>query len=205
MRWILASLFFVVSALPAGSYAATVLVMGDSLSAAYGIDREKGWVNLLARRLSRIDGEYQVINASISGETTSGGGRRIRLLLRTHQPQIVVLALGANDGLRANGPQHIEHNLEAMIESAKRQNALVLLIGIRLPPNYGASYSDAFGAVFPHLAERHHLPLVPFLLKNVAEHEELMQTDRHHPTARAQPLILDNVWPKLLQLLRTLP
>ena len=146
-----------------------------------------------------------MINASISGETTSGGVRRIRLLLRTHQPQIVVLALGANDGLRANGPQHIEHNLEAMIESAKRQNALVLLIGIRLPPNYGASYSDAFGAVFPHLAERHHLPLVPFLLKKVAEHEELMQTDRHHPTARAQPLILDNVWPKLLQLLRTLP
>ena len=92
-----------------------------------------------------------------------------------------------------------------MIESAKSQNAMVLLIGIRLPPNYGASYSDAFGAVFPHLAERHHLPLVPFLLKNVAEHEELMQTDRHHPTARAQPLILDNVWPKLLQLLRTLP
>ena len=204
MRWVLVSLL-VVFALPADSYAATVLVMGDSLSAAYGIDREKGWVNLLARRLSRINGEHQVINASISGETTSGGVRRIRPLLRTHPPQIVVLALGANDGLRANGPQHIEHNLEALIESAKRQNVLVLLIGIRLPPNYGASYSDAFGAVFPHLAERHHLPLVPFLLKNVAEHEELMQTDRHHPTARAQPLILGNVWPKLLQLLRTLP
>lgn len=205
MRWILASLFFVVFALPAGSYAATVLVMGDSLSAAYGIDREKGWVNLLARRLSRIDGEHQVINASISGETTSGGMRRIPALLHTHQPQIVVLALGANDGLRASDPQLIKHNLQTMIESARDHNALILLVGIRLPPNYGASYNAAFGAVFPYLAEQHHLPLVPFLLKNVAEHENLMQADRYHPKARAQPLILDNVWPELLQLLQTLP
>ena len=204
MRWVLVSLF-VMFALPADSYAATVLVMGDSLSAAYGIDREKGWVNLLARRLSGIDSEHQVINASISGETTSGGMRRIRPLLRTHQPQIVVLALGANDGLRAGDPQRIEHNLQAMIESARDHNALILLVGIRLPPNYGASYNAAFGAVFPYLAEQHHLPLVPFLLKNVAEHENLMQADRYHPAARAQPFILDNVWPELLQLLQTLP
>ncbi len=204
MRWVLVSLF-VVFALPADSYAATVLVMGDSLSAAYGIDREKGWVNLLAHRLSRVDSEHQVINASISGETTSGGMRRIPALLHTHQPQIVVLALGANDGLRASDPQLIEHNLQTMIESARDHNALILLVGIRLPPNYGASYNAAFGAVFPYLAERHHLPIVPFLLKNVAEHENLMQADRYHPKARAQPLILDNVWPELLQLLQTLP
>jgi len=204
MRWVLVSLF-VVFALPADSYAATVLVMGDSLSAGYGIDREKGWVNLLAHRLSRVDSEHQVINASISGETTSGGMRRIPALLHTHQPQIVVLALGANDGLRASDPQLIEHNLQTMIESARDHNALILLVGIRLPPNYGVSYNAAFGAVFPYLAERHHLPIVPFLLKNVAEHENLMQADRYHPKARAQPLILDNVWPELLQLLQTLP
>ena len=204
MRWVLVSLF-VVFALPADSYAATVLVMGDSLSAGYGIDREKGWVNLLAHRLSRVDSEHQVINASISGETTSGGMRRIPALLHTHQPQIVVLALGANDGLRASGTQLIEHNLQTMIESARDHNALILLVGFRLPPNYGTSYNAAFGAVFPYLAKQHHLPLVPFLLKNVAEHENLMQADRYHPKARAQPLILDNVWPELLQLLQTLP
>ena len=205
MRWILASLFFVVFALPAGSYAATVLLLGDCLSAAYGIDRENGCVNLLAHRLSRVDSEHQVINASISGETTSGGMRRIPALLHTHQPQIVVLALGANDGLRASDPLRIEHNLQTMIESARDHNALILLVGIRLPPNYGATYNAAFGAGFPYLAERHHLPIVPFLLKNVAEHENLMQADRYHPKARAQPLILDNVWPELLQLLQTLP
>ena len=204
MRWVLVSLF-VVFALPADSYAATVLVMGDSLSAAYGIDREKGWVNLLARRLSRVDSEHQVINASISGETTSGGMRRIPALLHTHQPQIVVLALGANDGLRASDPQLIEHNLQTIIESARGHSALILLVGSRLPPNYGTSYNAAFGAVFPYLAKQYYLPLVPFLLKNVAEHEDLMQADRYHPTARAQPLILDNVWPELLQLLQTLP
>jgi acyl-CoA thioesterase-1 len=204
MRWVLVSLSLML-ALPADSYAATVLVMGDSLSAAYGIGQEKGWVNLLTRRLSTVDSEHQVINASISGETTSGGIRRIRALLHTHQPQIVVLALGANDGLRASSPEWIKHNLQAMIESAKDHNALILLVGIRLPPNYGASYNAAFGAVFPYLAEQHHLPLVPFLLKNVAEHEDLMQADRYHPTASAQPLILDNVWPELLQLLQTLP
>ena len=204
MRWVLVS-FFVWFALPADSYAATVLVMGDSLSAAYGIDREEGWVNLLARRLSRVDSKHQVINASISGETTSGGMRRIRALLHTHQPQIAVLALGSNDGLRASDPKQIEHNLQAMIESARDHNSLILLVGIRLPPNYGASYNTAFGAVFPYLAERYHLPTVPFLLKGVAEQEELMQADRYHPTARAQPLILDNVWPELLQLLQKLP
>ena len=204
MRWILVSLF-VAFALPTGSYAATVLVMGDSLSAAYGIDREKGWVNLLASRLSRIDSEHQVINASISGETTSGGMRRIRALLRTHQPQVAVLALGANDGLRASDPKQIERNLQAMIESARDHNALILLVGVRLPPNYGASYNATFGAVFTNLAERHHLAIVPFLLENVAEQEELMQADRLHPTTQAQPLILDNVWPELLQLLEKLP
>ena len=204
MRWVLVSLVVVV-ALPVDSYAATVLVVGDSLSAAYGIDREKGWVNLLARRLSRVDSKHQVINASISGETTSGGMRRIRALLHTHQPQVVVLALGANDGLRASDPQLIEHNLQTMIESARDHNSLILLVGIRLPPNYGASYNATFGAVFPKLAKRHHLPIVPFLLKNVAEQEELMQADRLHPTARAQPLILNNVWSELLQLLQKLP
>jgi acyl-CoA thioesterase-1 len=204
IRWILVSLF-AVFALPTDSYAATVLVMGDSLSAAYGIDREKGWVNLLARRLSRLDSEHQVINASISGESTSGGVRRIPQLLHAHQPQIVVLALGANDGLRATNTQQIQHNIQIMIESAKDRKALVLLVGIRLPPNYGESYNTAFGAVFPYLAERHNLPTVPFLLKGVAEQEELMQADRYHPTARAQPLILGNVWPELLQLLQELP
>lgn len=179
--------------------------MGDSLSAAYGIDRDKGWVSLLASQLLSINRKHQVINASISGETTSGGVRRMNSLLRTHQPEVVILALGANDGLNANAPQQIEENLDAMIKGSLDSKALILLVGIRLPPNYGTSYRTTFEAIFPRLAKRHNVPLVPFLLKGVAEHDELMQADRLHPTASAQQLILDNIWPKLAPLLGTLP
>ena len=179
--------------------------MGDSLSAAYGMATGQGWVELLAHRLSGIDGKHHVINASISGETSSGGLRRIDSLLKKHRPNVFILVLGANDGLRASRPDLIEHNLGKMIAKAKSHGALVLLVGIRLPPNYGTSYNAAFDAIFPRLSDQNKIPLVPFLLQNIAEHDQLMQQDRLHPTASAQPAILETVWPFLLNMLPELP
>ncbi|MDN3557038.1 arylesterase [Halomonas maura] len=176
-----------------------VLVMGDSLSAAYGIEREAGWVSLLAQRL---EGKAEVINASISGETSGGGAARLPELLRQHAPQIVLLELGGNDGLRGLPPGQLRTNLAGMIEASQAAGAEVLLLGIDIPPNYGPAYRDAFTAVFHRLAERHGVPLVPFLLQGVALEEALMQADGLHPTAEAQPVMLDNVWPALAPLLR---
>jgi len=202
LRWVLPFLFPFLFLSHSG-WAETVLVMGDSLSSAYGIETKKGWVYLLNQRLSNINGKYNVINASISGETTNGGVRRIKSLLNLHEPQILILALGANDGLRANNPQYIEKNLDKIIISARENKSLVLLVGIRLPPNYGATYNNAFQAIYPRLAERHSVSLIPFLLKNIAEFDTLMQADRFHPNASAQSHILENVWPSVLQLIQT--
>ena len=176
-----------------------LLVMGDSLSAAYGIERQAGWVSLLATRLA---GEARVVNASISGETTRGGATRLPELLRQHTPAIVLLELGGNDGLRGLPPGQMRANLAAMIEASRAAGAEVLLLGIDIPPNYGRAYRDAFTAVYTRLAEAYELPLVPFLLEGVALEEELMQADGIHPTAAAQPRILENVWPALAPLLR---
>ena len=178
--------------------------MGDSLTAAYGMATEQGWVALLRRRLSEIGSEHHVINSSISGETSSGGLRRIDVLLREYQPDVLILELGANDGLRATMPDLIEHNLGKMIEKTKEQNVRVLLVGVRLPPNYGKPYIDAFHSIFIRLSNRHKVPLVPFLLQNIAEHDHLMQRDRFHPTAIAQPIILETVWPFLFNILSTI-
>ncbi|XKE47533.1 arylesterase [Halomonas organivorans] len=175
-----------------------VLVMGDSLSAAYGIEREDGWVHLLAERL---DGEARVVNASISGETSSGGAARLPELLRQHAPDIVLLELGGNDGLRGLPPGQLRANLAAMIEASRAAGAEVLLLGIDVPPNYGPAYRDAFTGVFHRLAERYSVPLVPFLLEGVALDRGLMQADGIHPTAAAQSAILANVWPALAPLL----
>lgn len=172
----------------------TLLVMGDSLSAAYGIEREEGWVNLLAERL---EGDARVINASISGETTSGGLQRFADIIRQRQPDIVLIELGGNDGLRGLSPNQMQANLASMIEQSQDAGAQVLLLGIDIPPNYGQAYRDAFTGVFYSLAEEYETSLVPFLLDNIALNDALMQSDGIHPTADAQPIILENVWPEL--------
>ncbi|MDW0360214.1 arylesterase [Halomonas venusta] len=178
----------------------TLLVMGDSLSAAYGIEQEMGWVTLLAERL---EDEADVINASISGETTSGGAQRLASIIGQQQPDIVLLELGGNDGLRGLPPTQMRSNLASMIEQSQQAGADVLLLGIDIPPNYGQAYRDAFTGVFYSLADEYDVPLVPFLLEDVALNTELMQDDGIHPTAAAQPLILDNVWPALEPLLNS--
>lgn len=176
----------------------TLLVMGDSLSAAYGLEQEQGWVTLLAERL---EGEAHVINASISGETTSGGAQRLTNIIGQQQPDIVLLELGGNDGLRGLPPTQMRANLASMIEQSRQAGADVLLLGIDIPPNYGQAYRDAFTSVFHSLADEYDVPLVPFLLEDIALNEQLMQDDGIHPTAEAQPIILDNVWPALEPLL----
>ncbi|WP_339934861.1 arylesterase [Vreelandella glaciei] len=179
----------------------SLLVMGDSLSAAYGIEREEGWVSLLAERL---EGEVNVINASISGETTSGGLQRFSDILGQQQPDIVLLELGGNDGLRGLAPNQMQANLAGMIEQSQEAGAQVLLLGIDIPPNYGQAYRDAFTGVFHSLAEEYDISLVPFLLEDIALNDALMQSDDIHPTADAQPIILDNVWPELEPLIEPL-
>ncbi|WGI24160.1 arylesterase [Halomonas alkaliantarctica] len=178
----------------------TLLVMGDSLSAAYGIERDEGWVSLLAERL---EDDAQVVNASISGETTSGGLQRFTELLGQQQPDIVLIELGGNDGLRGLSPNQMQANLASMIEQSQEADAQVLLLGIDIPPNYGQAYRDAFTGVFYSLAEEYDVSLVPFLLEDIALNDALMQSDGIHPTADAQPIILDNVWPELKPLLET--
>jgi|TARA_R100000049_G_C1945348_1_gene90341 acyl-CoA thioesterase-1 len=168
--------------------------MGDSLSAAYGIEQDQGWVTLLAERL---EDDAQVVNASISGETTSGGAQRFADIIGQQQPDIVLLELGGNDGLRGLPPAQMRANLATMIEQSQQADAEVLLLGIDIPPNYGQAYRDAFTSVFHSLADEYDIPLVPFLLEDIALNKQLMQSDGIHPTAEAQPIILDNVWPEL--------
>ncbi len=177
-----------------------ILVMGDSLSAAYNIPTQAGWVSLLKERLSQQT-NWQVVNASISGETTNGGLTRLPALLRQHQPNIVLLELGANDGLRGLPPSLITNNLETMLTLSQQSGAKVLLLGILLPPNYGPAYLAQFENIYPKLAKKHQLPLVPFLLEGVADKPNLMQDDGLHPTAQAQALIMETVWLELEALL----
>jgi len=184
-----------------GAGGPVLLVLGDSLSAEYGLARGTGWVQLLADRLRDNGSHYRVVNASISGETTSGGRSRLPALLKQHRPAVVVLELGANDGLRGLPLNVMKDNLAAMIGQARAADAKVLLVGIRVPPNYGRDYTERFAAVFATLAREQKVPLVPFLLDGFAESLELFQADRIHPTAEAQPRILDNVWPALRPML----
>lgn len=200
IRIVLCFLVFVLS-LPA-AHAATVLVLGDSLSAGYGLRREDAWPSLLQQRLAQRRPDWQVFNASISGDTTANGRTRLPALLRAQQPRLVVLALGANDGLRGQPPQAMADNLSAMIRDARAAGARVLLVGMRLPPNYGPAYTRKFEQVFADVAERHRIPLVPFLLDGFAQRRELFQDDLIHPTAQAQPLILETVWKGLAPLLK---
>jgi acyl-CoA thioesterase-1 len=180
----------------------TILVLGDSLSAAHNIPVESGWVHLLSDRLSKMEPAWAVVNASISGETSLGGRKRLPALLDKAQPAVVVIELGANDGLRGLSLPALRENLAAMIDAARQAKAQVLVLGIELPPNYGPQYRDGLRAVYADLSQQNKVALVPFLLDGVAQRPELMQQDGLHPTAAAQPQVLANVWKQLEPLLR---
>jgi len=179
----------------------TVLVLGDSLSAEYGLARGSGWVPLLEQRLKTERIDASIVNASISGETTGGGRARLPALLEQHQPDVVVIELGANDGLRGLPLSAAETNLRSMITASRNAKARVLLIGMQLPPNYGREYTEKFIALFTSLARSTGTPLVPFLLNGIADQPQMFQSDRIHPAAEAQPIMLDNIWPFLRPLL----
>lgn len=180
----------------------TVLVLGDSLSAEYGLSRGTGWVALLEQRLKAEKIDATVVNASISGETSSGGRTRLPSLLVKYHPAIVVIELGANDGLRGLPVAAADANFRAMIGAAKQADAAVLLVGMRMPPNYGRDYADKFFAMYGKLAQELKLPLVPFMLDGIADKPQLFQADRMHPLAEAHPAILNTIWPHLLPLLK---
>jgi acyl-CoA thioesterase-1 len=180
-----------------------ILVFGDSLSAGYGIRVEQGWVSLLARKISQLGYGFRVINASVSGETTAGGLARLPHALEVQLPRIVILELGANDGLRGLPLADTRENLEHMITLLRARGITVLLLGMRLPPNYGERYTSGFLNMYADLAQLYQLALVPFLLDRVALDPALMQADGMHPNEAGQPLLLDNVWPKLEPLLRS--
>lgn len=178
-----------------------ILVLGDSLSASFGIDQSNGWVSLLEQKLARNNYHYRVVNASISGETTQGGLQRLPKLLTKYQPQLVILELGGNDGLRGLSIDLIRDNLQTMISQTLQSHADILLIGMRLPPNYGQFYTDSFSQMYVDLAQANKIPVVPFLLADIATRENLMQVDGIHPKEEAQSLMLDNVWKHLQPLL----
>jgi acyl-CoA thioesterase-1 len=179
----------------------TILVVGDSLSAAYGIDRDRGWVALLRQRLASRGFDYRVVNASITGDTTRGGLSRLPAAIERDRPDILVLALGGNDGLRGFAPAQTRDNLAQMIDLGREAGASILLLGIRLPENYGRVFGEKFHRVFLDLAAQTQVASVPFFLEGVAETRDLMQADGIHPAAEAQPRILDNVWGELEALL----
>lgn len=181
--------------------AGTVLIVGDSISAGFGLDTREGWVSLLEQRLKREGFDDKVVNASISGDTSAGGRARLPALLAEHKPELVILELGGNDGLRGMLPTQLQQNLAAMINSSKASGAKVLLLGMQLPPNYGARYSKAFAEAFSNVATEKKIPLVPFFLDGVGGHPDLMQSDGLHPAAGAQDKLLENVWPTLKPLL----
>lgn len=179
----------------------SVLVFGDSLSAGYGIDVDQSWPALLQTRLQKEGYEYRVVNASISGETTEGGAQRIRQALKQFTPRLVVLELGGNDGLRGFPPERMRKNLETIIRCSRAAGARVVLLGIRIPTNYGSRYTEAFEQVYQDLAEEYELPWIEFFMDGVAQNENLMQGDGIHPNAEAQTLLLDNAWPVIEQAL----
>ncbi len=201
-RVALAALLLLTGAASAHSAPKTVLVLGDSLSAEYGLSRGAGWVALAERRIKSDNIDAAIVNASISGETTSGGRTRLPALLEKYHPTLVVIELGANDGLRGLPVAAAEANLRAMAAAAHQAKARVLLVGMRMPPNYGRDYADKFFAMYAGLSKELKAPLVPFMLEGVADKAQLFQPDRLHPTAEAHPIILANIWPSLQKLLK---
>tara|TARA_R110001606_G_scaffold377844_1_gene537176 strand:+ start:56959 stop:57525 length:567 start_codon:yes stop_codon:yes gene_type:complete len=176
-----------------------ILIVGDSISAAFGLEISDGWVSLLEQRMEARGESLPVINASVSGDTTAGGLARLPRLLERHEPDLVVIELGGNDGLRGMRPANMQQNLSVMVEQAQTSGADVLLLGMQLPPNYGLRFTQAFAQVFVDVSEKHDVPLVPFLLVGIAGEPDrtLMQADGIHPTAKAQERILDNAWPPI--------
>jgi acyl-CoA thioesterase I len=182
---------------PAHAQEKTILILGDSLSAAYGIPVEDGWVSLLEQRLVRQNLEYKVVNASISGETTLGVKTRLEKLLNEYTPKLVVIELGANDGLRGFALSEIEQNLSDIVNAIKQINVDVLLVPMQLPPNYGAAYNQRFMSIYESVSEKQDINLSTFILKDIAQHSDLMQADGLHPVKEAQAMMLDNIWPSL--------
>ncbi len=179
----------------------TVLIFGDSLSAGYGIDVDQSWASLLQSRLEQQGYEHRVVNASISGETSEGGAARLGPAIERFEPALVVLELGGNDGLRGFPPARLKRNLGSMIAQAKEAGAAVVLLGIRIPPNYGSRYTREFEAAFRDVATEHDIPWIEFFMDGIALDENLMQADGIHPNAEAQPLLLDNAWPVIREAL----
>jgi acyl-CoA thioesterase I len=175
----------------------TILIVGDSLSAGYGIDVDQSWATLLQSRLEEQGYEHRVVNASIGGETTEGGATRINQALETFSPALVILELGGNDGLRGIPANRMRDNLENIISTSQESGAAIVLLGIRIPTNYGQRYREAFEKVFQDLASQHDIPWIEFFMEGIAFNEDLMQSDGIHPNAMAQPLLLDNAWPMI--------
>ena len=181
--------------------AGTVLIVGDSISAGFGLDTRKGWVALLEQRLKKEGFDDKVVNASISGDTSAGGLARLPAALAEHKPEVVIIELGGNDGLRGMPPTQLQQNLASMIQKSQDSGAKVLLLGMQIPPNYGKRYVDAFAKVFADVAQQKKVPLVPFFLEGIGGNSQLMQADGLHPAVAAQGKLLENVWPTLKPLL----
>jgi len=187
--------------LTAQSAAPTLVVVGDSISAGYGLPAGAGWVDLLVARLKERGYPQRVVNASITGDTTAGGRARLPALLKQHRPAIVVVELGGNDGLRGGDLKATRENLDAMVTAIQHSGAKALIVGMRLPPNYGPAYTREFDTLYMAVSNAHKAPLLPYFFDGIGEHNDLFQPDRIHPTAAAQSRLLDNVWPVLLPLL----
>lgn len=194
---LLAGVALVVATTSAYSAPKNLLVLGDSLSAEYGLQRGTGWTGLLQQRLQQSKSDYRVVNASISGDTTIGGRNRLPALMTQHKPEVLVIELGANDALRGLPLKTSQDNLQAMIDLARQQKAKVLLVGMQIPPNYGPDYTRRFAGMFQELAKSNKVALVPFFFEGIAADLSLFQADRIHPNEQAQPRLLDNVWPYL--------
>jgi len=194
-------LLFVVAAASSAANPPTVVIFGDSLSAGYGIDVDRSWTALLQSRLNAQGYEHRVINASISGETTEGGKTRINAALKNFSPDLVILELGGNDGLRGFPPEVMKANIRAIIETTRDSGASIVLLGIRIPPNYGPRYTNAFEGVYRELAGELDVPWIEFFMDGIALNDELMQDDGIHPNEEAQPILLDNAWPIIRQAL----
>ncbi|WP_347247481.1 arylesterase [Zoogloea sp.] len=186
----------------APAWADSVLVWGDSLSAGYGLQTQQAWPSLLEKRFAEAKLPHKVVNASISGETTSGGRSRLPTALQTHKPAVVIIELGANDGLRGLPPKLMAANLQAMIDASRQAGARILLVGMRMPPNYGPEYTASFENTFKDLARSNKVRLVPFMMEGFADKRQFFQQDGIHPIAEAQPIILDTIWRELAPLLR---
>lgn len=202
-KWLskIALVVYLAVGLVGAAFAQTVLVVGDSISAAYGLETQQGWVALLEQKIKQANISARVVNASISGDTTAGGLQRLPQLLAEHQPSLMVLELGGNDGLRGLSLDAMRANLQQMIELATAQQAQVVLLGMQLPPNYGPRYTQNFAKVYQQLATEHEIRLVPFFLEGIGGVAGMMQADGIHPVAEAQPILLANVWPILEQVL----